>query len=150
MTMTQFTRDDWVASWNPFNCLFGSAHYMIKWERSMVAEMLQKSKFLLCLLYSCHMKFYFCYICNIYVICFIIYLLYIYMYIICFLNLLYISIFTFLILNFVMTLLFSLYVQNCYNKNPYDYNKNICILMIRIFYVTWKFWLYGFHMPFGW
>ena len=51
----------------------------------MVAEMLQKSKFLLYLLYSCYMKFYFYYICHIYVICFIIYSLYIYMYIICFL-----------------------------------------------------------------
>ena len=47
--------------------------------------MLQKSKFLLYVLCSCYMKFYFCYICHIYVICFIIYLLYIYMYIICFL-----------------------------------------------------------------
>ena len=39
----------------------------------MVAQMLQKSKFLLYVLYLCYMKFYFCYI---------IYLLYIYMYII--------------------------------------------------------------------
>ena len=42
-----------------------------------VAEILQKSKFLY-VLYSCYMKFYFCYICHIYVICFTIYLLHIY------------------------------------------------------------------------
>ena len=59
---------------------------------NMVAEMLQKSKFLLFHLYSCYMKFYFDYIFYIYVICFIIYLLYIYMYIIVFLILSYISI----------------------------------------------------------
>ena len=61
---------------------------------TMVAEMLQKSKFLLYVLYWCYMKFYFCYICDVYVICFIIYLLYIFIYIICFSILLYISIFT--------------------------------------------------------
>ena len=60
---------------------------------NMVAEMLQKSKFLLCVLYLCYMKFHFDYIFHIYVICFIMYLLYIYMYIICFLILLYISFF---------------------------------------------------------
>ena len=59
----------------------------------MVAEMLQKSKFLLYGLNLCYIKFHFDYIFHIYVICFIIYLLYIYMYIICFLILLYISIF---------------------------------------------------------
>ena len=59
----------------------------------MVAEMLQKSKFLLYGLYLCYTKFYFDYIFHIYVICLIIYLLYIHMYIICFLILLYIPIF---------------------------------------------------------
>ena len=73
----------------------------------MVAEMLQKSKFLLYVLYLCYIKFHFDYIFHIYVIesfvliiysmlyviCFIIYVLYIYMYIICFLILLYISFF---------------------------------------------------------
>ena len=54
----------------------------------MVAEMLQKSKFLLYVLYLCYIKFYSDYIFHIYVICFIIYLLQIYMRI-----LLYISIF---------------------------------------------------------
>ena len=58
---------------------------------------------------------YFCYISHIYVICFIIYLLHIYVYIM-FLNLFYISIFTLFNLKFVITLLFSLYQQNCYNK----------------------------------
>ena len=38
---------------------------------SMVAEMLQKSEFLLYVLYSYYMKFYFRYACHIYVICFI-------------------------------------------------------------------------------
>ena len=56
-----------------------------------VAEMLQKPKFLLRVLYSCYMKFYFFYIFHIYDIWFIIYSLHIYMYIICFLILLYIS-----------------------------------------------------------
>ena len=41
---------------------------------NMVAEMLQNSKFLLHVLYLSYMKFYFCYIFHIYVICFIIYL----------------------------------------------------------------------------
>ena len=49
--------------------------------------------------YSCSMKFHFCHIFHIYVICFIMYLLYIYMYIVCFKILLYISIFYYLILN---------------------------------------------------
>ena len=66
----------------------------------MVAEVLQNSKFLLYILYSCYMKFYFCYIFHIYVTCFIMYLLYIHMYI------MYIC---------LITLLFSLYVQNYYN-----------------------------------
>ena len=44
----------------------------------MVAEMLQKSKLLLYVLYSCYMKFYFCYIFHIYVIC--VNILYIYIY----------------------------------------------------------------------
>ena len=43
----------------------------------MVAEMLQKSKFLLCVLYLCYVKSCFDYIYHIYVLCFIIYLLYI-------------------------------------------------------------------------
>ena len=51
--------------------------------------------------YSCSMKFYFCHIFHIYVICFIMYLLYIYMYIVCFKILLYISIFTLFDFNFV-------------------------------------------------
>ena len=50
---------------------------------SMVAEMLQKSKFSLYVLYLCHMKFWFYYMLHIYVILFVIYLWYIYMYIIC-------------------------------------------------------------------
>ena len=45
------------------------------WSMCMAAEMLQKSKFLLYVLYSCYIKFYFDYIFDIYVICFIIYLL---------------------------------------------------------------------------
>ena len=57
----------------------------------MVVEMLQKLKFSY-VLYSCYIKFYFDYIFHIYVICFLIYLLYIYMYITCFLILLYISV----------------------------------------------------------
>ena len=73
----------------------------------MVAEMLQKSKLLLYVLYSCYMKFYFCYIFHIYVIC--VNILYIYilscfivlLYIICFLILLYISIFALFDLKFV-------------------------------------------------
>ena len=60
----------------------------------MVAEMLQKPKVLLYVLHLCYIKFYFDYIFHIYVICFITYLLYIYMYTICcFLILLHISIF---------------------------------------------------------
>ena len=58
----------------------------------MVAEMLQKSKFLY-VLYLCFVNFYLDYILHIYAICFNIYLLHIYMYIICFLILLYIFIF---------------------------------------------------------
>ena len=50
-------------------------HYKNRHAHYMVAEMLQKSKFLLHVLYSSYIKFYFCYICHIYVICFIIYLL---------------------------------------------------------------------------
>ena len=46
----------------------------------MVAEMLQKSKFLY-VLYSCYIKFYSDYTFHIYVICFTIYLLYVIMYI---------------------------------------------------------------------
>ena len=51
----------------------------------------------------------FCYIFRIYIICFIIYLLYIYTNIMCFLILLYVSIFTLFDFKFVG------YVQNCYN-----------------------------------
>ena len=46
----------------------------------MVAEISQKLQFSLYVLYSCYMKFYFCYIFHIYVICSIMYLLQIYMY----------------------------------------------------------------------
>ena len=66
----------------------------------MVAEMLQKSKLLLYVLYSCYMKFYFCYIFHIYVICVnILYIyLYIYIYILsCFIVLLYITFFLILL-----------------------------------------------------
>ena len=60
----------------------------------MVAEMLQKPKFLLYVLHLCYITCYFDYIFHIYVICFITYLLYIYMYTICcFLISLHISIF---------------------------------------------------------
>ena len=52
----------------------------------MVAEMLQKLKVLLHVFYSCYVKIYFCYIFHVYVICLIIYFLYIYMYVTCFLN----------------------------------------------------------------
>ena len=52
------------------------------WKLIMVAEMLQKSKFLLYVLYLCYIKFYFDYIFDIHVIYFITYLSYIYMYII--------------------------------------------------------------------
>ena len=66
----------------------------------MVAEMVQKSKFLLSVLYLCYINFCFDYIFHIYVICFVIYLLYIYMYIICFLIFFYIFLFSYyLILN---------------------------------------------------
>ena len=44
----------------------------------LVAEMLQKSKFLLYVLYSCYIKFYFDYIFHNHVMCFLIYLIYIY------------------------------------------------------------------------
>ena len=47
---------------------------MRKFPNSMVAEILQKSKFLLYVLYSCYMKFCLCYM-------FIVYLKYVYMYI---------------------------------------------------------------------
>ena len=67
--------------------------FKIDQQLFMVAGMLQKSKFLLCVLYLYYIKFYFDYIFDVYVICIIIYLLYIYMYIICFLILLYISVF---------------------------------------------------------
>ena len=40
----------------------------------MVAEMLQKSKLLLYVSYSCYMKFYFRYICHIYVMFYIHYI----------------------------------------------------------------------------
>ena len=73
----------------------------------MVAEMLQKSKFLLYVLYSSDMMFYFCYIFHIYVICFINLNVY---YI--FLN--FVTNFNFPIIC-VITLLFSLNVQTCYN-----------------------------------
>ena len=53
-----------------------------KFETIMAAVMLQKSKFFLYVLYLCYIKFYFDYVFHIYVICFIISLLYIYMYII--------------------------------------------------------------------
>ena len=52
-----------------------------KWKKTMVAEMLQKLKFLLYDLYLCYIKLYFDNMFHIYVICFIIYLLYIYMWI---------------------------------------------------------------------
>ena len=68
---------------------------------AMVAEMLQKSKFLLYVLYLCYIEFYFDYIFHIYVICFIIYLLYIYMDIICFFNFSHISIFVLFDIKFV-------------------------------------------------
>ena len=58
----------------------------------MVAELLQKPKCLLYVLSLFYLKFYFDYKFNIYVICFIIRLLDIYMYIIRFSNLLYIFI----------------------------------------------------------
>ena len=58
----------------------------------MVAEMLEKLKCLLYVLSLFYMKFYFDYKFNIYVICFIIRLLDIYMYIIRFSNLLHIFI----------------------------------------------------------
>ena len=43
---------------------------------SMVAKMLQKSKFSLYVLHLCYIKFFFDYILHIYVICFIIYFIY--------------------------------------------------------------------------
>ena len=53
-------------------------------QTDKVAEMLRKSKFLLYVLCSCYMKFYFCYMFHIYVIRFIIYLfifiIYLYVY----------------------------------------------------------------------
>ena len=52
-----------------------------KWKKTMVAEMLQKLKFLLYDLYLCYIKLYFDNMFHIYVICFIIYLLYIYMWV---------------------------------------------------------------------
>ena len=64
----------------------------------MVAEMLQKLTFLL---FYIHVKFYFDYAFHIYVTYFVIFLLYIYMYITCFLFLLYVSIFTLFDFKFV-------------------------------------------------
>ena len=68
-------------------------------EGAIPIWILEKLKFLLYVLYSCYMKFHFCYIFHIYVISFIIYLLYIYMYISCYLIFLYISFSHYLILN---------------------------------------------------
>ena len=61
-------------------------------QSHMVDEMLQKSKILLYVLYSCYIKFCFDYRFHIYVICFLICLSYIHMFIMFFLNLLHISI----------------------------------------------------------
>ena len=77
--------------------LFGVLTFWFHVFTDMVAEMLQKSNFLLHVLYSCYIKFYFDYIFHIYVICFLIHLLYIYMYIICY-----------LILNFVIYFYFHI------------------------------------------
>ena len=67
-------------------------------------------------LYSCYMKFYFCYIFHIYVTCFIIYLLHICMYSIYNFNFVIHFYFNIIWLQiYVITLLFSLYVQNGYN-----------------------------------
>ena len=67
---------------------FGNKSLVLKWEIDLeikfdfkIAEMLQKSKHLLYVLYIRYIKFYFHYIFHIYVICFVISLLYIYMYI---------------------------------------------------------------------
>ena len=49
-----------------------------------------------------------------------------------------------LLSSFVIMSLFSLHVQNW----KYSYNKKY-ILIIRIFYVIWKFLLYDFHRPFS-
>ena len=92
-----------------------------------------------------NIKFYFDYILHIYVICFLIYLLYIYMFLICLFKL---SKYLYFHISMI-TLFFSLYVQNCFNVNCY-YKKNVCILMIRNFYIiSWhnvrkrKFWTPG-------
>ena len=100
----------------------------------------------------------FCYMFFVYVIwsfVFIIYFIfmlyvlsYIYYILICILYIFLFSIFILLdfklLSSFVIMSLFSLHVQNW----KYSYNKKY-ILIIRIFYVIWKFLLYDFHRPFS-
>ena len=95
---------------------------------SMVAEMLQKSKCLLYVLYSCYMKFCFCFIFHIYVICFIICSLHIYMYIMFF--------------NFVIHSYFLLFDFDIMQNS---YIKNICILMIRLLYENFYYMVFTRH-----
>ena len=111
----------------------------------MVAEMMQKPKFLLYVLYSCYMKFYFCYIFHICVICFVIYLLYIYLYIYLFVHI-YLCIYIYLFL-FLQYLILNL-CDNVFNfiicamQNVY-YKK---ILIVRIFFMLYDIiWF-----PFTW
>ena len=102
---------------------------------NMVAEMLQKSKFLLCVLYLCYMKFHFDYIFHIYVICFIMYLLYIYMYIICFLILLYISFFISFDFEFVWKRFYFHYMSYVY----YMFFNFVIYIYIFFFFILFDF-----------
>ena len=117
---------------------------------SMVAKMLQKSKFLLYVLYLCYIKFYFRYILYIYVIYFTIYLLHIYMHIICFFNFGYIFLFSYcLILNLCDNVfIFIICTKLLWSKT--HYKKDICISLIGFFDDIWNFLLYGFHTLLHW
>ena len=109
----------------------------------MVAKMLQKSKFLLYVLYSCYVKFYFDYIFHIYVIRFIMYLLYIYMYIICFLILLYITVFILFdfhlfgnVLIFIICTKLFHYMKNSYSKKYLCFNNSNFLCYMK-FFIIW-------------
>ena len=79
----------------------------------MVAEMLQKSKFLLYVLHSCYMKFYFCYIYVIFMLYVSLYIYYIFICILCVLNFFFcISFFTLFDFKLIWYR-FWLYEQNC-------------------------------------
>ena len=82
----------------------------------MVAEMLQKSKFLLCVLFSCYKKLYF--ICFIFMLYVLLYIYYIFMYILYVFQFCYTFQFScYLILNLCdnVFIFIILYVKNCFN-----------------------------------